>query len=82
MTFAWQTFASLRLFTCLFTLARIACLLRQNKPFPLLYFGHAQIITVVWSLQFFEKIFTFVVLQKTAKKYQHVKYSFRRHVFS
>ena len=27
MTFAWQTFASLRLFTCLFTLARIACLM-------------------------------------------------------
>ena len=53
----------------------------SKQAVPLLYFGHAQIITVVWSLQFFEKIFTFVVLQKTAKKYQHVKYSFRRHVF-
>ena len=27
MTFTWHTFASLRLFTCLFTVARIACLL-------------------------------------------------------
>ena len=38
-------------------------------------------ITVVWSFQFFEKIFTFVVLQRTVKKYQTVKYSFRRLVF-
>ena len=36
MTFAWQTFASLRLFTSLFTLARIPCILHicvKNKPF-------------------------------------------------
>ena len=37
--------------------------------------------TVVWSLQVFEKIFAFVVLQRTAKKYQNAKYSFRRLVF-
>ena len=47
MTFAWQKFASLRLFTCLFTLETYCvaiALLRQSKPFPLLYLGHAQII--------------------------------------
>ena len=46
-TFAWQTFASLRLFTCLVYVSTY-CVpiahLRQNKPFPLLYLGHAQII--------------------------------------
>ena len=46
-TFAWQTFASLRLFTCLVYVST-HCMpiahLRQNKPFPLLYLGHAQII--------------------------------------
>ena len=45
-TFAWQTFASLRLFTCLVYVSTY-CVpiahLRQNKPFPLLYLGHAQI---------------------------------------
>ena len=46
-------FASLRLFTCLFCVTTY-CVpiahLRQNKPFPLLYLGHAQIIkpTLVW----------------------------------
>ena len=48
-TFAWQTFASLRLFTCLVYVSTY-CVpiahLRQNKPFPLLYLGHAQIITL------------------------------------
>ena len=46
MTFAWQTFASLRLFTCLVYVSTYCvpiALLRQNKPFPLLYLGHAQI---------------------------------------
>ena len=47
-TFARQTFASLRLFTCLVYVSTY-CVplahLRQNKPFPLLYLGHAQIIT-------------------------------------
>ena len=52
-TFAWQTFASLRLFTCLVYVSTY-CVpiahLRQNKPFPLLYLGHAQIISVsIWS---------------------------------
>ena len=46
-TFEWQTFASLRLFTCLVYVSTY-CVpiahLRQNKPFPLLYLGHAQII--------------------------------------
>ena len=46
-TFAWQTFASLRLFTCLVYVSTY-CVpiahLRQNKPFALLYLGHAQII--------------------------------------
>ena len=46
-TFAWQTFASLGLFTCLVYVSTY-CVpiahLRQNKPFPLLYLGHAQII--------------------------------------
>ena len=45
-TFAWQTFASLRLFTCLVYVTTY-CVpiahLRQNKPFQLLYLGHAQI---------------------------------------
>ena len=45
-TFAWQTFASLRLFTCLVYVSTY-CVpiahLRQNKTFPLLYLGHAQI---------------------------------------
>ena len=46
-TFAWQTFASLRLFTCLVYVSTYCVLvahLRQNKAFPLLYLGHAQII--------------------------------------
>ena len=46
-TFEWQTFASLRLFTCLLYVSTY-CVpiahLRQNKPFPLLYLWHAQII--------------------------------------
>ena len=45
-TFAWQTFASLRLFTCLVYLSTYympIAHLRQNKPFQLLYLGHAQI---------------------------------------
>ena len=53
MTFAWQTFASLRLFTCLFTLARISCLLHfcvKTSRFPLLYLSHAQIINVNYLL--------------------------------
>ena len=45
-TFAWQTFASLRLFTCLVYVSTY-CVpiahLRQNKLFSLLYLGHAQI---------------------------------------
>ena len=48
-TFAWQTFASLRLFTCLVYVSTYCvpiALLRQNKPFPLLYLGHAQIINI------------------------------------
>ena len=48
-TFAWQTFASLRLFTCLVYVSTY-CVpiahLRQNKPFPLLYLGYAQMITL------------------------------------
>ena len=56
-TFAWQTFASLRLFTCLVYVSTY-CVpiahLRRNKPFPLLYLGHAQIISegdeVSWGL--------------------------------
>ena len=48
-TFAWQTFASLGLFTCLVYVSSY-CVpiahLRQNKLFPLLYLGHAQIITL------------------------------------
>ena len=48
-TFAWQTFASLRLFTCLVYVSTY-CVpithLRQNKPFPLLYLGHAQTIII------------------------------------
>ena len=45
-TFACQTFASLRLFTCLVYISTYyvpIAHLRQNKPFPLLYLGHAQI---------------------------------------
>ena len=46
-TFAWRTFASLGLFTCLVSVGTY-CVpiahLRQNNPFPLLYLGHAQII--------------------------------------
>ena len=45
-TFAWQTFISLRLFTCLVyvnTYGVPIAHLHQNKPFPLLYLGHAQI---------------------------------------
>ena len=49
-TFAWQTLASLRLFTCL-AYVNTYCVpnahLRQNKPFPLLYLGRAQIINDV-----------------------------------
>ena len=49
-TFTWHTFASLRLFTRLVYVSTY-CVpiahLRQNKPFPLLYLGHAQIITKV-----------------------------------
>ena len=49
-TFAWQTFASLRLFTSLVYVSTY-CVpiahLRQNKPFLLLYLGHAQIIIVL-----------------------------------
>ena len=44
-TFAWQTFASLHLFTCLVYFSTY-CVpiahLGQNKPFPLLYLTHAQ----------------------------------------
>ena len=51
-TFEWQTFASLCLFTCLVYVSTY-CVpiahLRQNKPFPLLYLGHAQIKIVVPS---------------------------------
>ena len=50
MTFAWQTFASLSLFTCL-VYVNTNCVpiahLRQNKPFPLLYLGHAQITSYI-----------------------------------
>ena len=45
-TFAWQTFASLRLFTCLVYVSTYyvpIALLRQNKLFRLLYLGNAQI---------------------------------------
>ena len=56
MTFAWQTFASLGLFTCLVYVSTY-CVpiahLRQNKPFALLYLGHAQII--IW-LSFKNKV--------------------------
>ena len=48
-TFAWHTFASLRLFTCLVYVSTYyvpIAHLHQNKPFPLLYLGHAQIITL------------------------------------
>ena len=45
-TFVWQKFASLCLFTCLVYVCTY-CVpiahLRENKPFPLLYLGHAQI---------------------------------------
>ena len=45
---AFKTFASLRLFTCLVYVSTY-CVpiahLRQNKPFPLLYLGHAQIMS-------------------------------------
>ena len=49
-TFAWQTFASLRLFTCLVYVSSYCVpisLLRQNKPFRLVYLGHAQITSDV-----------------------------------
>ena len=59
MTFAWQTFASLRLFTG-FIYVRAYCmpiaLLRQNKPFWLPYLGHAQIISPIdplWTKSLF-----------------------------
>ena len=58
-TFAWQTFASLRLFTCL-VYFRTYCVpiahLRQNKPFPLLYLGHAQIKTGTQAQHCFSQI--------------------------
>ena len=49
-TFAWQTFASLRLFTLLVYVCTYCvpiARLGQNKPFPLLYLGHAQIMRAV-----------------------------------
>ena len=48
-TFAWHTFASPRMFTCLVYVSTYCVSiahLHQNKPFPLLYLGHAQIITL------------------------------------
>ena len=48
MKFAWQTFASPRLFTSLVYVSTYCvpiALLGQNKPFPILYLGHAQIIS-------------------------------------
>ena len=51
-TFAWHTFASLRLFTCLVYVSTYyvpIAHLRQNNPFPLLYLGHAQIIRTKFS---------------------------------
>ena len=46
-TFAWQTFTSLCLFTCLVyvnTYCVPIALLPQNQPFRLLFLGYAQII--------------------------------------
>ena len=46
-TFAWQTFDSPRLFTCLVYVSKYyvpIAQLGQNRAFPLLYLGHAQII--------------------------------------
>ena len=60
MTFAWQTFASLRLFACLVYVSTY-CVpiahLRQNKPFTLLYLGYAQ-ITRCWDFigQYHQKL--------------------------
>ena len=47
MRSAWQTLASLCLFTCIVYVSKYwvpIALLRQNKPIWLLYLGHAQII--------------------------------------
>ena len=66
ITFAWQTFASLRLFTCLVYVSTYyvpIALLRQNKPFPLLYLGHAQ-ITIA-------KMIRLKILLKLSKKASH-----------
>ena len=52
MKFAWQTFASLRSFSCLVYVSTYCvpiALLRQNKPFRLLYLGHAQITSCILS---------------------------------
>ena len=49
MTFAWQTFASLCLFTCIVYVSTYRvpiALLRHNKPFQLLCLGHVQIINM------------------------------------
>ena len=51
-----MTFASLRLFTCLVyvsTYCAPIAHLRQNKPFPLLYLGHAQIIMIYSFTRYF-----------------------------
>ena len=74
-TFAWQTFASLRLFTC-FVYVSTYCVpiahLRQNKPFPLLYLGHAQIINelffwkndILYVIEFYHELMYNSYLQK------------------
>ena len=46
-TYAWQTLAFLRLFTCLFypsTYCMSLATLRQNKPYRLLHLGYAEMI--------------------------------------
>ena len=72
ITFAWQTFASLRLFTCLVYVSTYyvpIALLRQNKPFPLLNLGHAQ-ITIA-------KMIRLKILLKLSKKASYPFFTLR-----
>ena len=69
-TFALQIFASLRFFTSLVYVSTYCvpiAYLRQNKPFPLLYLGHAQIISrvrFVFSKELLETIINALVFGK------------------
>ena len=69
-TFAGQTFAPLRLFTCLVYVSTYyvpIAHLRQNRPFPLLYLGHAQIINANCLLENFSNDF-----KKSPRLLQHL----------